>query len=176
MSLKNLGLGRRQFAPAAMLAVALGATLVARTVSSDSARHASIDPTIERAANAYRKAVLDADPAAIAAAYRDDGVELPQGCPPVEGRAAIEQRYRQLFSGPTRVTSFVFDHRESTIVGNLAYDVGAYTQHMALGQGGAIDDVGKYFVLLKRQGADWKIAYLIYNSDRQAAPPASSAR
>jgi len=36
---------------------------------------------------------------------------------------------------------------------------------------GIVDDTGKYIVMLKRTGGDWKIAYAIHASDRPSTMP-----
>ena len=56
------------------------------------------------------------------------------------------------------------------MVGDTAYDVGTYRQTLALPGGGTVNDSGKYSVILKWSGGEWKIAYLLYDSD--APPPA----
>ena len=50
-------------------------------------------------------------------------------------------------------------------MGDTAYDVGTYKQTLSMGSGATLNDKGKYSVILKRSGGEWKIAYLIYNSD-----------
>ncbi len=121
-------------------------------------------PEIVRVANAYVQAMLASDAAVVAALYQEDAVEMPDCRPLVKGRAAIEQYFRGLMN-ETRITNFVLRQMESTISGDTAYDVGTYTQRLSTSDG-MVDDTGKYIVMLKRTGGDWKIAYAIHNSDR----------
>jgi hypothetical protein len=73
-----------------------------------------------------------------------------------------------------KITAFMLTHTESTISGDTAYDVGTYTQRLST-RDGMVDDTGKYIVMLKRTGRDWKIAYAIHNSDRPSMMPGSGA-
>ena len=101
---------------------------------------------------------------------------MPTDCPLLRGRAAIEQYYREWFKGPAKVTTFTFTHLESPVLGDTAFDVGTYKQTLSLGPDGTMNLSGKYSVILKRSGGEWKIAYLIFNSDSPSKmPPTVSA-
>ena len=88
-----------------------------------------------------------------------------------------KQFYRDWFNGPTKVTAFTFNHLESSVLGDAAFDVGTYRQTLSMGPaGGNVDITGKYTVILKRSGEEWKISYLIFNGDAPSKiPPASPA-
>jgi uncharacterized protein (TIGR02246 family) len=136
---------------------------------------AEIDPSVVKGANNYLKAVLAGDPSAVAAVYREDAVLMPADRPLLRGCAAIENYYRECFKSPAKITIFTFTHLESPTVGDTAYDVGTYKQTLSMGSGVTLNDTGKYSVILKRSGGEWKIAYLIYNSDfPPKAPPSAS--
>ena len=130
-----------------------------------------MEPQIVKAADDYRNAVLSGDARAVAAMYREDGIELPNCAPATRGRAAIEQRYREFFAGPVKVTAFTFTHIEATTSGELAYDVGTYEQTLSLPGGQTTTDKGKYVAVVKRAQGQWKLAYLIYNTDTDPAKP-----
>ena len=123
-----------------------------------------VNAEIVERSNVYRKAVLDGNAAAVAAVFREDAVEMPPCQKMVQGRGAIEQFYRGMLSGPARVTGFTFHHMESSVVGEVAFDVGTYTRSVSTPMG-AVEDSGKYTVVLKKTGGEWMVAYLIYNSD-----------
>jgi uncharacterized protein (TIGR02246 family) len=133
------------------------------------------DAAILEIAEAYRKAVLDANAAGVAALFREDAVEMPPFQPPITGRTAIEQFYQGMFKGPIRVTGFTFTHVETTTHGDVAYDVGTYKRTMSGAPTAHIDAVGTYVVILKRTGGEWRVAYIIYNCDCQPPARASSA-
>jgi uncharacterized protein (TIGR02246 family) len=127
------------------------------------------DPAILKAADAYLAAFLAGDAAAVAALHRDDAVVMPPHVAAVVGRGAIERYYRDMFKGPFKMTAFTFTHWTTTVVGDTAYDVGAYKQTFAGGSAGPVDDAGKYVVILRRTGGGWKAAYVIYNSDNDSS-------
>jgi ketosteroid isomerase-like protein len=120
-----------------------------------------------KSADAYLKAVLAGDVAAVGATYREDAVEMPPFRPPLKGRAAIEQYYRELFQGPVKIAAFTFSHMEAASVGDLGYTAGTYARQLSGGPTGSIEDTGKFVVIVKRSGSAWKAAYVIYNSDHQ---------
>jgi ketosteroid isomerase-like protein len=115
--------------------------------------------------------MLAGDASAIAAMYREDAALMPTECPLLRRRAAIEQYYLEWFKSPAKVTGFTFTHLESPVLGETAYDVGTYRQTLSLGADGTVNISGKYSVILKRSGGEWKIAYLIFNSDSPLKMP-----
>lgn len=147
------------------LAAALSTVvLAAQPPSQPSTRSANIDAAIKAVADQYVKAGLAGDAKAIAALYTADAVEMPPNRPPVKGRAAVQQFYEQQFKAG-KITDFVLDHLETRAVGDTGYDVGTYRQKMTPATGQAVNDTGKYIVILKRTEGAWKVAYAIYNSD-----------
>ena len=158
-----------EIAQAALLSAVLLAVPAPQTGAT-----ASKAPAVAAVADAYVAAMLKGDAAAVARLYTDDAVEMPPGAPSMKGKAAIQDSYIKLFAGPSKVTAFTLDHMESRISGDVAYDVGTYRQTMSPAPAGAPgEDTGKYVVILRRTGGQWKVAYAIYNSD-QAPPPAAS--
>ena len=131
---------------------------------------AAADPSVIDGSNKYLNAVLAGDVAAVVAMYREDAIVMPPGHALLQGHPAIQKFYQQLFQSPAKLTSFTFDHLESTVAGDTAYDVGSYKQTFVV-PGHTIEDVGKYSVILKRTDGEWKIAYLIFNSDKPASGP-----
>jgi ketosteroid isomerase-like protein len=129
---------------------------------------AQTDPSIVEGSNAYLKAVLAGDVPAITAMFQEDAVVMPPNQPLLQGRAAIGQFYGGLCHGPVKLTAFTFSHLESSSAGETAYDVGTYIQTLTVGPGQRVNDSGKYSVILKRAGGEWRIAYLIFNSDLPA--------
>jgi ketosteroid isomerase-like protein len=130
-------------------------------------------PDVERVAKAFVTAMLASDAATAAALYQEDAIEMPDCRPLVKGRPAIEQYFRGLMK-EVKITTFELTHTESAISGDTAYDVGTYTQRLSTSHG-MVDDTGKYVVMLKRTGGEWKIAYAIHNSDRPSMMPGPGA-
>jgi len=80
-----------------------------------------------------------------------------------------------LCHGPLKLTAFPFEHVEAKATGDAAYDVGTYRQTLLIRPGQTVEDAGKFSVILKRTGGEWKIAYLIFDSDLPPHPPMGSA-
>ena len=124
---------------------------------------------VVKVAEAYVKASLAGDVKSIVALYTDDAIEMPPFQPMIKGKAAIEQYDTKEMAAPTKLKSFALTHIESKTSGDIGYDVGTYTQTVSDGKE-SMNDAGKYTVIVKRVGGDWKVAYAIYNSDSR--PPA----
>ena len=132
------------------------------------------DPVIIEGSDVYLKAVVNGDTRAVAAMFDDDAILMPPNQPLLRGRFAIQQFYEGWCHSPMKPASFSFDHLEATVSGDSAYDVGTYKMSIPAGKGRNVDETGKYTVVLKRAGNQWKIAYLIFNNDlppQQVAVP-----
>jgi len=147
-----------------VLMVLTAPVLLAHSIQPPGAQK-KIDQAIAAVADQYVKATLAGDAKAIAALYTEDAVEMPPNQPPVKGRAAIQQYYEKLFK-EGKTSRFTIDHLETQAAGNVGYDVGTYQQSMTPGGGAAMEDTGKFTVILRRTGGTWLVAYAIYNSDR----------
>ncbi len=122
------------------------------------------DPALNKLAADWAAAFNAKDAAKIASLYADDAVLMPPNQPMVKGRADIEAHWKgQIQQGGTNLQ---LTPVESAISGSHAFEVGTSSVALPGGQ----TDPGKYAVVLKRVGNDWKIAYDIYNSDAPAAP------
>ncbi len=148
-----------------LLSALFPATLCLQGEPTEAAALTQVDPSVVEGADKYLKAVLAGDASAVAAMCGEDAVLMPTDCPLLRGRAAIEQYYREWFKGPATVTAFTFTHLESPVLGDTAFDVGTYRQTMSLGGDSTVNVSGKYSVILRRSGGEWKIAYLIFNGD-----------
>jgi uncharacterized protein (TIGR02246 family) len=127
--------------------------------------------------DAYVAAMRAGDAKGVAAVFRDDATEMPPGIAPVRGRAAIEAYYRGLF-GTCRFTTFELTETDSRIAGDVGYLVGTSRIAVSAAAAGGPPDheeSGKYVVVLKRTGNEWKVAYAIYNGDAPP-PPLAPAR
>jgi uncharacterized protein (TIGR02246 family) len=129
---------------------------------------------IERA-NAYLKAVLAGDVEAVTAKFDDDAILMVPNQPLLRGRLDIQYFYEGWCHGPMKPTAFAFDHLEAIASGDYAYDVGTYKLTMLVGPGRNVSDNGKYTTVLKHSDGEWKIAYLIFNSDLPPHPPVANS-
>ena len=141
--------------------VVLGVSAAAqKPAGDDAAAVAKVRADYEKAANAQ-------DFAAMARLYAVDGVEMPPNGPSVKGRAAIEAYHKKMSASMT-VSGLKVTPTDTRVSGDIAYDVGTYTQRIAPKGAAAMDDRGKYVVILKKTGGTWAVAHAIYNSDLPA--------
>lgn len=148
--------------------VVCGAVWFAQT---GTAAQSGSSAAVKQIADDYVKAVRAGDAKAVAALYTETATEMPPNQPAVKGRVAIEQYYQKDFTSPTKLTNFSLAHIETQEAGDTAYDVGTYQQSITPAGGQPITDTGKYVVIAKRTAGAWRIAYVIYNSDRPSRPP-----
>lgn len=128
------------------------------------------DPSIIERSEAYLKAVVDGDARAVAAMFNDDAILMPPNQRLLRGRIAIQHFYEGWCHSPMKPAAFSFDHLEATGSGDSAYDVGTYKMSIPAGPGRSVEDTGKYTAVLRRSAGEWKIAYLIFNSDLPPHP------
>ena len=149
--------------------IGIAAYREARSVAAEG----PIDPTIISAADKYLKAVLVGDASAASAMFREDATLMPAEAPLIQGRPAIEQYYRQWLNSAAKPASFTFHHLDAPSFGDTGLDIGTFRQGLQLPGGSNVQITGKYSVVVKRTGGQWKMAYLIFNTDRPSQLPPS---
>lgn len=131
------------------------------------------DPKVVRAAinraNAECLAALEAgDAHAYAQHFADDSISLPGRGPMVRGRVAIEEAMEEAF-GKVRFSEAEWETLETRYNGKTAYETGAYRFVVRpSGRGSAQTMTGRYFVVWKKIGDQWKIAV---DAAQPGAPP-----
>ena len=108
------------------------------------------------------------DAAGIAALYTEDGAVMPPNAPAGKGRAAIEQTWASMMQTPGFDLAFVPEQIIVSSSGDMAVDRGTYRLAVAP-NGAATTDTGKYVVVWRRIGGEWKAAADIFNSDLPAS-------
>ena len=148
-----------------MKALAVAVTIAAALVFTGIVRsQGKTDPTLNKLAAEWAAAFNARNASKIALFYTDDAVVMPPNKPMVKGRANIETHFKgEIEQGPT---NFQLNPFESAITGSQAFEAGTTTVTLPGGE----TERGKYLVVLKRVGNDWKIAYDIYNGDAPSAP------
>lgn len=91
------------------------------------------------------------DPAGIAACYTEDAQMLVANMDAIHGRAAIESVFK--FTA-VRGHTLEFQTQELEVNGTTAVEVGRYTRRR---NDGSSFDRGKYMVVWKRVGDEWRI-------------------
>ena len=108
------------------------------------------------------------DAAGIASLYTSDGAVMPPNAPIGKGPAAIQQVWASLLQIPGFELSIVPEQIIVSSSGDLALDRGTYRLSLAP-NGTASTDTGKYVVVWRKIGNEWKAAADIFNSDLAAS-------
>jgi uncharacterized protein (TIGR02246 family) len=116
------------------------------------------------------------DAAGVTALYTDDAVSMPDHHAAVQGKAALQQYFQEVFAQYTTKLSLLSPDLE--INGDVAHETGIYTMIMTPKAGGnAMTQSGKYLVVLKRQPDGlWRLHHDIDNTSTPMAMPARGRR
>ncbi len=107
------------------------------------------------------------DAAAIAQLYTEDGAVMPPNATIGKGRAAIQQTWASMMNTPGFELTFAPEQIVLSGSGDMALDRGTYRLSIAP-SGKAQSDTGKYVVVWRKVGGEWKAAADIFNSDLPA--------
>ncbi|MCB0427789.1 MAG: DUF4440 domain-containing protein [Mangrovimonas sp.] len=133
----------------------------------DCEKNLSFDPKIEKAkilANneAFSNAYIKGDFETIANSYTDNGKIFPNNTDIIRGREAIKARWSA--RNGYKVLHHEINPEEITFAGNYAYDYGYFKGKSQNESNGSVSEwKGKYVVIWKKIGADWKIYLDIWN-------------
>ena len=118
--------------------------------------------TIEKLNNAWTAAFNKGDAAAVAAMYAEDAYVLPPGSDIVKGRAAIEAFWRQAAQQMTDAKLTTLD--VLPLGRNAAREIG--TVSLKTKSQPPQEVVGKYAVVWRKIGSQWKLATDIWNTNK----------
>jgi uncharacterized protein (TIGR02246 family) len=138
------------------------AALVALLGAASAEAQKKTDPALDAITRAFAAAFNARDAAKVASFYADDAVMISASEPMVTGRTTIEERYRREFT--QGLTKLQLTPLESATSGTQAFEVGTSSVSLDTAAG-LMTATGKYAVIYKKVGADWKIAYVIYTND-----------
>jgi uncharacterized protein (TIGR02246 family) len=160
-----MGKGMTAFSAAA-LAVMLGTGVV---VAAQAQRRPGPDGNVRAAIEAAnKKYFIDAAPkgdaALLAGVYTDDAVAYPANSEPVRGRAALQAMWKSVFEAG--IAGFELKTEEVESAGDLAWETGTYAMKL---KDGKVADRGKYVVIWKRIGGEWKLHRDIWTTSLPAA-------
>ncbi len=116
----------------------------------------------------WHQLVKAKDAAGIAALYAEDGAVMPPNAPIGKGRAAIQQTWASMMRTPGFGLTFVPEQIVVSSSGDMALDRGTYSLTIAP-DGTTQTDTGKYVVVWRKIGSEWKAAADIFNSDLPAS-------
>ena len=108
------------------------------------------------------------DAPAIAALYTDDGAVMPANEPISKGHDAIQKTWASLMQMPGFDLTFTPEQIIVSSSGDMALDRGTYKLGFTA-NGAAKTDSGKYVVVWRKVGGEWKAAADIFNSDLPAS-------
>jgi uncharacterized protein (TIGR02246 family) len=123
-----------------------------------------IRAAIQTANGNFIAALRRGDAAGIAALYTEDAQVLPPNSDVMSGKAAIQAFWQSVID--MGVTGGSLESVEVEGSGSSASEVGRFTMEVA---GGRVVDNGKYLVLWRQEGGQWKLHRDIWNSSRPAA-------
>jgi uncharacterized protein (TIGR02246 family) len=118
--------------------------------------------TIEKLNDSWTAAFNKGDAAAVAALYTEDAYVLPPGSAMVKGRAAIEAFWRQAAQQMTDAKLTTLD--VLPLGRSAAREIGTVT--LKTKSQPPQEVVGKYVVVWRKIGRDWKLATDIWNTDK----------
>jgi len=118
--------------------------------------------TIEKLNDVWTAAFNKGDAAAVAALYTEDAYVLPPGSVMVKGRAAIEAFWRQAAQQTTDAKLTTID--VLPLGRSAAREIGTVT--LKTKSQPPQEVVGKYVVVWRKVGREWKLAADIWNTDK----------
>ena len=159
----------------AVITVAVGILSLSGSGAAQTRKPAT-DPALDKLNAEFVAAFSAKDAAKLASFYTEDATLMPPNAPMVKGRPNIEAFWRSAFdAGMSNLKLRPFD---SAVSGDQGYEAGTATIDLkpagkdagaaAGGSARPVTDASKYVVVFKRVGADWKMAYDIFNSDAAA--------
>ena len=108
------------------------------------------------------------DAEGIAALYAQDGAVMPPNAPIGKGRPAIQQTWASMMQTPGFDLNIIPEQIIVSSAGDMALDRGTY--RLAISPDGKpMSDTGKYVVVWRKIGSEWKAAADIFNSDLPAS-------
>jgi uncharacterized protein (TIGR02246 family) len=118
---------------------------------------------IEAANKEFMAAADRGDAGGLAALYTEDGQLLPPNSDVMSGQEAIQAFWQGAMD--MGIQSAHLQTVEVERQGEAIIEVGAYTLH---GEGGQQLDRGKYIVIWKQEGGQWKLHRDIFNTSMPA--------
>jgi ketosteroid isomerase-like protein len=125
---------------------------------------ASDEQAIRGHANRWLQLIKAKDAAGIAQFYAEDGAVMPPNAPIGKGHAAIQKTWASMMQTPGFDLTFSPEEIVVSSSGDMALDRGTYRLTVA-SAGMPQTDTGKYVVVWRKVGGDWKATADIFNSD-----------
>jgi ketosteroid isomerase-like protein len=151
------------------LAAAVAACAAPTPAAPPKADPAAVEAEIKAKVASWNEYIAARNDSAIGELYADDGVLMPPNQPRIAGKEGI----RAFFAGmwvinPTMVLNTT--QVVTSDAGDVAIEEGTFALEYRGADGKPINDTGKYLVIWKRTGNDWKVVRDIFNTDLPSAP------
>ena len=158
---------------AAVLLPGCEATDQAATAPAEANMSGTADPAADEQAirgnvDRWLQHIKAKDAAAIAQFYTEDGTVMPPNMPIGKGRAAVQKVWADMMATPGFELTFQPEQIIVSASGDMALDRGTYRLTVSPG-GTQQTDTGKYLVVWRKVGGEWKAAADMFNSDLPAA-------
>ena len=125
--------------------------------------NAAIEREIRALDAEWVAAVAAKDVAKIAAFYAPDGLFMPPKAPALEGADAITAAWQGLVDLPGLSLSLAVTRVVVSAKGDMAADIGTYALSFD-GDGGRVEDHGKYVIVWRKIGGAWRVLSDIFNT------------
>lgn len=155
-----------KFATSIVAALAVGSLLVLAGGAAVAGSEAQ-EQMIRDLGKKWVAAVAAKDIAAIADIYTADGLFMAPNAPPAQGHEDVGKAWAGLLALPGISLTFEPTRIEVSAGADLAADVGVYALAFD-GEGGRVEDQGKYVVVWRKVDGTWKVAADIFNSNLPA--------
>ena len=116
----------------------------------------------------WLKLIKAKDASGIAQLYAEDGAVMPPNAPIGKGRTAIQETWASMLRTPGFDLTINPEQIVISSSGDMALDRGTYNLTIAPA-GTTQTDTGKYVVVWRKIGSDWKAVADIFNSDLPAS-------
>jgi uncharacterized protein (TIGR02246 family) len=123
----------------------------------------AVRDTIEAANKEFVAAFGRGDAAGVAARYTQDGQLFPPNYDVMSGREAIQAFWQVVLDMGIKPAHLQTVEAERQ--GDVIIEVGTYVLH---GEGSQVVDKGKYIVIWKQEGGQWKLHRDIFNTNMPA--------
>jgi uncharacterized protein (TIGR02246 family) len=129
---------------------------------------AADEQAIRAQVDRWQQLIKAEDASGIAALYAEDGAVMPPNAPIGKGRAAIQETWASMLRTPGFDLTINPEQIVISSSGDMALDRGTYTLTVAP-TGTTQTDTGKYVVVWRKVGGDWRATADIFNSDLPAS-------
>jgi uncharacterized protein (TIGR02246 family) len=129
---------------------------------------ASVQRAIDSAEARFNVALMKGDVATIASLYADDAVILAPGMKAARGPAERMAMHKAMLAGVS-YPAVALQSEDLIVTGDYAIETGSYRMTIQPAKGKAMEDVGKFVSVWKKQAdGSWKMIRDIANTDLAA--------